>query len=51
MHAAGFVDVALAELQVCEDHRWEHQDGRHLIREAVDVDRDAVFGDLFRVLG
>ena len=29
---------------------WEQAPGRHLIREAVDVDRDAIFGDLFRVL-
>ncbi len=30
--------------------RWQHPPGRHQIREAYDVDRDAVFGDLFRVL-
>ncbi len=33
-----------------EDLHWHHPAGRHQIREAVDVDRDAVFGDLFRVL-
>jgi hypothetical protein len=33
-----------------EDGRWQHPPGRHLIREAHDVDRDAVFGDLFRLL-
>ena len=32
------------------DLRWQHPPGRHLLREAYDVDRDAVFGDLFRVL-
>lgn len=32
------------------DGRWEHPAGRHLIREAHDVERDAVFGDLFRLL-
>ena len=33
-----------------QDLRWEHPAGRHLIREAWDLDRDACFGDLFRVL-
>lgn len=33
-----------------EDLRWHHPAGRHDIREAYDLDRDAVFGDLFRVL-
>ena len=32
------------------DLRWEQDLGRHVIREAFDVDRDAIFGDLFRVL-
>ncbi len=32
------------------DRRWHRPPGRHLIREATDIDRDAVFGDLFRVL-
>ena len=27
--------------------RWQHPPGRHLIREAHDLDRDACFGDLF----
>lgn len=30
--------------------RWGREDGRHLIREAYDLDRDACFGDLFRLL-
>ncbi len=29
------------------DSRWQHPPGRHLIREAYDLDRDACFGDLF----
>ncbi len=33
-----------------EDLRWEHPAGRHDIREAWDLDRDACFGDLFRLL-
>ena len=33
-----------------DDLRWERQPGRHLVREAYDLDRDACFGDLFRVL-
>lgn len=33
-----------------EDLRWEHPEGRPLMREAIDVDRDAMFGDLFRVV-
>ena len=32
------------------DLRWEHPAGRHDIREAWDLDRDACFGDLFRLL-
>ena len=34
-----------------EDGRWQHPAGRHLIREAYDLDRDACFGDLFARLG
>ncbi len=33
-----------------DDLRWRDVPGRHLIREAYDLDRDACFGDLFRVL-
>lgn len=33
-----------------DDLRWRRQPGRHLVREAHDLDRDACFGDLFRVL-
>jgi inosine-uridine nucleoside N-ribohydrolase len=29
---------------------WSHDPRRHLIREAISVDRDAIFGDLFRKL-
>jgi hypothetical protein len=29
---------------------WSHDPRRHLIREALEVDRDAIFGDLFRKL-
>jgi len=32
------------------DLRWQHPAGRHHIREAWDMDRDACFGDLFRLL-
>ncbi len=32
------------------DLRWEHPDGRPMMREAIDVDRDAMFGDLYRVV-
>lgn len=36
-----------------EDLRWVHHDDpeRHVMREAVDVNRDAIFADLYRVLG
>lgn len=30
---------------------WSHDPRRHLIREALSVDRDAIFADLFRKLG
>ena len=33
-----------------EDLRWQHPERRHEIREAYDLDRDACFGDLFRLL-
>ena len=33
-----------------DDLRWQDAPGRHLIREAFDLDRDACFRDLFRVL-
>ncbi|MGQ0616992.1 MAG: hypothetical protein ACT4PW_08360 [Acidimicrobiia bacterium] len=33
-----------------DDLRWVHPAGRHLMREAVDVDRDAVLGDLYACL-
>lgn len=36
--------------RLSDDLRWQQVPGRHLIREATDIDRDAVFGDLFRVL-
>jgi hypothetical protein len=29
---------------------WEHDDSRHLMREAVDINRDAIFRDLFTKL-
>jgi purine nucleosidase len=32
------------------DGTWSHDPRRHLIREALEVDRDAIFGDLFRKL-
>lgn len=32
------------------DRRWQQQPGRHLMREASGVDRDAIFGDLFAKL-
>jgi inosine-uridine nucleoside N-ribohydrolase len=32
------------------DGTWSHDPRRHLIREAIGVDRDAIFGDLFRKL-
>jgi purine nucleosidase len=31
-----------------EEMRWSHDSRRHLIREALIVDRDAIFGDFFR---
>lgn len=33
-----------------EDLRWEHPEARPMMREAIDVDRDAMFADLFRVV-
>jgi purine nucleosidase len=33
-----------------EDLLWQHPPGRHLIREAVGIDRDEVFRDLYRKL-
>jgi purine nucleosidase len=33
-----------------EDLYWEHPDSRHLMREAVGIDRDAIFRDFFRKL-
>ncbi len=33
-----------------DDLRWEHPPGRHEIIEALDVDRDAIFKDLYRVV-
>ncbi len=33
-----------------ESGHWRRDDGRHLIREAYDLDRDACFGDLFDLL-
>lgn len=36
---------------LCDDLTWAEPDAaRHLVREAIEVDRDAVFGDLFRKL-
>ena len=32
------------------DMSWEHLDGRHLMREAVGIDRDAIFRDFFQKL-
>lgn len=32
------------------DRTWSHDSGRHLIREARTLDRDAIFADLFRKL-
>ncbi len=33
-----------------DDLRWEHPEGRPLMREAIDVNRDAMFRDLFDVV-
>jgi len=33
-----------------DDLHWEHPDGRHLMREAVGIDRDAIFRDFYRKL-
>ncbi|HEV2781247.1 MAG TPA: nucleoside hydrolase [Actinophytocola sp.] len=33
------------------DLTWSHDPRRHLVRELLTVDRDAIFGDLFRKLG
>ena len=33
-----------------DDLYWHHEDGRHLMREAYDVDRDAVFADFYEKL-
>ena len=33
-----------------EDLCWQHQEGRHTMREAIGVDRDAIFRDLIRKL-
>ena len=29
---------------------WRHQEGRHLMREAIDIDRDGIFADLYAKL-
>lgn len=33
-----------------DDFLWHHDPGRHLMREAHDVDRDAIFGDFYEKL-
>ncbi len=48
---SGWVDSVLVHSPILtEQHRWSHDAHRHLMREAVMVDRDAIFGDLFRKL-
>ena len=47
----GWLSTALVPTPVLgDDLRWEHPPGRHTMREAWDLNRDAVFGDLYRVL-
>jgi inosine-uridine nucleoside N-ribohydrolase len=36
--------------RLTSEYTWSHDPGRHWIRTATDVDRDAVFGDLFQKL-
>jgi inosine-uridine nucleoside N-ribohydrolase len=36
--------------RLTSEHTWSHDENRHWIRTATHVDRDAVFGDLFRKL-
>jgi purine nucleosidase len=46
-----WLETSLVSSPVLTDElRWERPPGRHLIREAHDLDRDACFGDLFRLL-
>lgn len=33
-----------------EELRWSHDPARHMVREVVQINRDAIFGDLFRKL-
>jgi purine nucleosidase len=42
--------VAVHSPLLTSEGTWSHDPRRHLIREALSVDRDAVFGDLFRKL-
>lgn len=47
----GWVPSGLVRTPVLDDElRWRAAPGRHLMREAYAVDRDAVFGDFFRSL-
>ncbi|HZS85951.1 MAG TPA: nucleoside hydrolase [Chloroflexota bacterium] len=47
----GWVDTVLVHSPILtEQYTWSHDRHRHLVREAVAVDRDAIFGDLFRKL-
>ena len=46
-----WVDTVLVHSPILtERHTWSHDPHRHLAREAVAVQRDAIFGDLFRKL-
>ena len=47
----GFAALSVRkEVLLDEDLLWQHPPGRHLIREAVGLDRDAVFRDFYRKL-
>lgn len=47
----GWVDTVLVHSPILvTEQSWDHDPSRHLIREARSVQRDAIFGDLFRKL-
>lgn len=44
-----WLDTRIVPTPVLDDDlHWQHPPGRHVMREAVDIDRDAMFRDLFR---
>jgi hypothetical protein len=47
-----WVPTAVVESpRLTAEYTWSRDEQRHRIRTAVDVDRDAIFGDLFEKIG